>query len=117
MSRQIEISGVNMRAIAEAKASHHKTCAAPAWGVAMHEIAIERCGWEEGEEIVGLKPDAASASAMPGDHRVGERLAHREQHPWGGRVLEARDRRLRRQPAAHNSRGDRGSESPDPRGC
>ena len=58
MSRQIEISGVNMRAIAEAKASHHKTCAAPAWGVAMHEIAIERCGWEEGEEIVGLKLEA-----------------------------------------------------------
>jgi hypothetical protein len=55
MNREIEISGVNMRAISEAKASHHKTCAAPAWGVAMHIIAIERCGWEEGEEIVGLK--------------------------------------------------------------
>lgn len=58
MSRQIEISGKNMRAIAEAKENHHKTCAAPAWGVAMHYIAIERCGWEEGEDIVGLKLEA-----------------------------------------------------------
>lgn len=58
MSRQIEISAENMRAIAHAKASHHKTCAAPAWGVAMHSIAIERCGWEEGEDIVGLKLEA-----------------------------------------------------------
>lgn len=55
MSRQIEISGANFRAISEAKASHHKTCAAPPWGVAMHIIAIERCGWEVGEEIMGLK--------------------------------------------------------------
>lgn len=58
MSRQIEISAENMRAIAQAKASHHKTCAAPAWGVAMHQIAIDRCGWEEGEDIVGLKLEA-----------------------------------------------------------
>jgi hypothetical protein len=55
MSRQIEISGANLKAISEAKASHHKTCAAPPWGVAMHYIAIERCGWEVGEDIVGLK--------------------------------------------------------------
>ena len=51
-------------------------------------------------EIDGDQPDAASASAMPGNHRVGERVAHGEQHPRGGRVLEARDRRLRRQAAA-----------------
>lgn len=55
MSRQIEISGVNMRAISAAKASHHETCAAAPWGVAMHYISIERCGWEAGEDIVGLK--------------------------------------------------------------
>lgn len=58
MSRQIEISAENMRAIAHAKANHYKTCVAPAWGVAMHSIAIERCGWEEGEDIVGLKLEA-----------------------------------------------------------
>ena len=51
-------------------------------------------------EIDGDQPDAASASPMPGNHRVGERVAHGEQHPRGRRVLEARDRRLRRQAAA-----------------
>ena len=51
-------------------------------------------------EIDRDQPDAASAAAMPGNHRVGERVAHGEQHPRGGRVLEARDRRLRRQAAA-----------------
>jgi len=51
-------------------------------------------------EIDRDQANAPSASAMSRNHRVGERLAHREQHPWGGRVLEARDRRLRRQAAA-----------------
>ena len=51
-------------------------------------------------EIDRDQPDAAAAAAMPRNHRVGERVAHGEQHPRGGRVLEARDRRLRRQAAA-----------------
>ena len=51
-------------------------------------------------EIDRDQPDAASAATMPGNHRVGERVAHGEQHPRGRRVLEARDRRLRRQAAA-----------------
>ena len=51
-------------------------------------------------EIDRNEPDAAPSPAMPGNHRVGERVAHGEQHPRGGRVLEARDRRLRGQAAA-----------------
>ena len=53
-----------------------------------------------GIEIDRDQPDAAAAAAMPGNHRVGERVAHGEQHPRGRRVLEARDRRLRGQAAA-----------------
>ena len=48
----------------------------------------------------------ASASAPPPmtrNHRVGERMAHREQHPRSGGVFEARDRGLRREATA----GDR----------
>ncbi len=46
------------------------------------------------------QPDAAPPPAMAGNHGVGEGLAHLQQHPRGGRVLEARDRRLRRQTVA-----------------
>ena len=55
-----------------------------------------------GIQIDRDQPDAASAAAMPGNHRVGERVAHGEQHPRGRGVLEARDRRLRGQAAAVN---------------
>ncbi len=51
-------------------------------------------------EIDRNQPDAPSASAMPRNHRVGERVAHGEQHPRGGGVLETRDRRLRGQATA-----------------
>jgi hypothetical protein len=53
-------------------------------------------------EIDGDQAHAAAASPMPGNHGVGERVAHGEQHPRGRRVLEARDRRLRRQATAVN---------------
>ena len=55
-----------------------------------------------GIQIDRDQPDAAAAAAMPGNHRVGERVAHGEQHPRGRRVLEARDRRLRGQAAPVN---------------
>ena len=51
-------------------------------------------------EINRDEADVSSPPLMARNHRVGERLAHGEQHPRGGRVLEARDRRLRRQARA-----------------
>ncbi len=45
-------------------------------------------------------PHAAAATPMPGNHGVGQRVAQAEQPSGRGPVLEARDRRLRRQPAA-----------------
>jgi len=51
-------------------------------------------------KIDGNQPDTAPSATMPRDHGIGERVTHPQQHPGGGRVLEARNRRLRRQPAA-----------------
>jgi hypothetical protein len=51
-------------------------------------------------EIDSDQAHAAPPATMPRNDRVGQRFVHREQHPRRGRVLEARDRRLRRQASA-----------------
>jgi hypothetical protein len=51
-------------------------------------------------EIDGDEANVSAPPPMARNHRVGERVAHGEQHPRGGGVLEARDRRLRRQAGA-----------------
>jgi hypothetical protein len=50
----VSVSGENMGAIARAKAQHNANCPGPATGVKMHPLEIERCGWEEGDNIAGL---------------------------------------------------------------
>src|SRR3989442_15500145 len=44
-----------------------------------------------GIEIDRNQPDAPSATAMPRNHRVGERVAHGQEHPRSGGGLEAPD--------------------------
>jgi hypothetical protein len=51
-------------------------------------------------EIDRNQSDAAPPPAVSRNHRVGQRVAHGQQHARGRRVLEARDRRLRGQAAA-----------------
>lgn len=54
----MSVSGKNMEAIAKAKAHHDRQCPGPATGVKMHPLEIERCGWEEGDNIAGLRLQA-----------------------------------------------------------
>jgi hypothetical protein len=51
-------------------------------------------------EIDGDEADPAPPPPMARNHCVRQRVPHGEQHPRGGRVLEARDGRLRREPKA-----------------
>lgn len=51
----IEVSAKNMAAIAAARKQHDANCPGPATTVVMHPVEIERCGWEEGDVIAGLR--------------------------------------------------------------
>jgi hypothetical protein len=51
----VSASGENLAVIVRAKAQHNERCPAPAHTVLLHPIEIERMGWEEGDDIAGLK--------------------------------------------------------------
>lgn len=52
----MSVSGVNLRAVVEAKEHHDATCrfGARAREVHMNPADVERCGWEDGDDIAGL---------------------------------------------------------------
>jgi len=52
----VSVSGANLRAVVEAKQHHDATCRFGAKGreVHMNPADVERCGWEDGDDIAGL---------------------------------------------------------------
>lgn len=50
----IDASSKNMEAIAKAKKQHDTNCGTPAHTCLLHPFNIERMGWEEGDDFMGM---------------------------------------------------------------
>ena len=56
MNTDLQVSSKNMARVVAARDAHNATCpwGSPALEVHMHPFDIDRCGWEDGDNLAGL---------------------------------------------------------------